>query len=194
MKNTFLSLSALVLISNIALANPFDKPEVAPRMAVVRNGATVKVFYRGEALNRVTVRIYNADGKVVLQDNLGMLDNFVRPYNFSNLEEGAYTIELSDNAGKQISQFTYNLKAKSVEKPARLIKVANHKAKYVLMVPSEGQDRIRVKITDDFNRVVYENDEEFTGNFAQIYNLEKITEKFSIEIIDKDGISKTIRN
>jgi hypothetical protein len=194
MKNTFLSLSALVLISNIALANPFDKPEAAPRMAVVRNGATVKVFYRGEALNRVTVRIYNAEGKIVFQDNLGVLDNFVRPYNFSNLEEGTYTIELTDAAGKQVSEFKYVLAGKAVEKQSRLIKLANHNAKYMLMVPSEGRGSVRVRITDDYNRVVYENNEEFTGNFAQVYNLEKISGKFSIEVIDGNGISKTFHN
>jgi hypothetical protein len=194
MKNTFLSLSALVLISNIAFANPTsDKPEAAPRMAVVSKGSTVKVFYRGETLNRVTVRIFNAEGKIVLQDNLGVLDNFVRPYNFSNLEEGAYTIELSDDSGKQIKQVSYNL-GKSVEKSARLIKVASYDSKYLLMVPGEAHERLLIKVIDDYNRVVYEGVEELTGNFAKLYNMEKITDKFTIEIVDKNGISTIINN
>jgi hypothetical protein len=195
MKNTFLSLTALILISNIAFSNPTvsDKPEAAPRMAVVSKGSTVKVFYRGESLNRVTVRIFNAEGKIVLQDNLGVLDNFVRPYNFSNLEQGAYTIELSDDSGKQIKQVSYNL-IKKAEKSVRLIKVANQDAKYVLMVPGETNDRIRIKIIDDFDRLVYEGDEELTGNFAKVYNVEKITKKFKVEIVDRNGISTIVNN
>lgn len=195
MKNTFLSLTALVLISNIAFANnpASDKPEAAPRMAVISKGSTVKVFYRGESLSRVTVRIFNAEGRIVLQDNLGVLDNFVRPYNFTNLDEGAYTIELSDDSGKQIKQVSYNL-TKKTETSARLIKVANHDAKYVLTVPGEVNDRIRIKIIDDFDRLVYESDEELTGNFAKLYNTEKITSKFKVEIVDKNGISTVINN
>jgi hypothetical protein len=192
MKNTFLSLIALVLISNMAFANS-DKPEAASRMAVLSKGSTVKVYYRGESANRVTVRIFNAEGKIVLQDNLGVLDNFVRPYNFSNLEEGAYTIELSDDSGKQIKQVNYNL-VKKTEKSARLVKVANYNAKYLLMVPGEASDRLHIKITDNFDRIVYEGDEELAGNFAKLYNMEKITEKFTIEITDKNGISTIVNN
>jgi len=192
MKNTFLSLIALVMISNMAFANS-DKPEAAPRMAVVSKGSTVKVFYRGETLNRVTVRIFNADGKIVLQDNLGVLDNFVRPYNFSNLEEGAYTIELSDDSGKQIKQVNYNVVQRN-EKSARLVKVANHNAKYLLMVPGEVNDRLLIKVTDNYGRVVYEGHEDLSGNFAKLYNMEKITEKFTIEIVDKNGISTIVNN
>jgi len=192
MKNTFLSLIALVLISNMAFANS-DKPEAAPRMAVVSKGSTVKVFYRNEAANRVTVRIFNAEGKIVLQDNLGVLDNFVRPYNFSNLEEGAYTIELSDDSGKQVKEVNYNL-IKKAQKSVRLIKVANFDAKYLLMVPGEANDRLHIKITDGYDRLVYDGDEELTGNFAKLYNMEKITEKFTIEVIDKNGISTIVNN
>lgn len=192
MKNTFLFLTALVLIGHVALANPLDKPDAAPRMSVMRSGSTVKVFYRGESLNRVTVRIYNADGKIVMEDNVGVFDNFVRPYNFSNLDEGAYTIELSDDSGKQVKQVTYKLG--KIEKQARLIKIANENAKYLLMVPTQGNDLLHIKITDDFNRVVYEGNEILNGNFAKVYNLEKITEEFTVEITDKNGFSRIIRN
>ena len=196
MKNKFLSLVALVLISNIAFAsNPkSDKPEAGSRMAVLSKGATVKVYYRGEALNRVTVRIYNAEGRIVMQDNLGVLDNFVRPYNFSNLEEGAYTIELSDDSGKQIKQVSYVINNKKTEKSARLIKVTGAEGKYILMVPGAAQDRIHIRITDNYDRLVYEGDEELSGNFAQVYNVSKISEKFSVEITDKNGISTIINN
>jgi hypothetical protein len=191
MKKTLLFFLMLTVVGTSVFAGGIDNPAASNRMAVLRSGSTFKVFYKGGSVNKVTVNIYDELGVKVFSDYVGKLDNFVRPYNFSELSEGQYTIELVDNDGKQIESVEY--RSGKIEKLANLIKVANEDSKYLLVVPSQVKDVISVKITDNAGIVVYEGLEEVEGDFAKIYDLKLLSKNFTFEITDKKGAVKILR-
>jgi hypothetical protein len=188
-KNLFFFL-ALTVFSSVSFARNLETPPASLRMGIIRSGSTFKVFYKGTSLNKVTVNIYDAKGAKLFSDNLGFQENFVRPYNFSELAEGNYTIELVDGLGKQLESVSYS-KGK-VEKLGTLIKMADGSGKYLLIVPSKGRDVLKVTITDASGEVVYQNEESVESDFAKIFDLKSISKDFTLSITDSKGATKHI--
>src|SRR5687768_9204205 len=82
-------------------------PESPLGMSVIKYKNIVKVFYRGEQAGKVKVTIFNAHGRMVHKETLKNTENFMRPYNFSSLPAGDYTIELSDAKGTRSQKVSY---------------------------------------------------------------------------------------
>jgi hypothetical protein len=190
MKKTFLFFVMLTMVVGSAVAGD-DNPTASSRMSVLRSGSTFKVFYKGSSINKVTVNIYDSRGEKVFSDHVGKFESFVRPYNFSGLAEGQYSIELIDNIGKQVESVEY--RNGKIEKLANLIKVADGESKYLLVVPSRGKDVLSVKIFDADGFVVYDGVENVDGNFAKVYDLKALNNNFRFEITDKTGAIKSVR-
>jgi hypothetical protein len=190
MKKTLLFFLALITISTISFARRLDNPVALSRMGIIRSGSIFKVFYKGTALNKVVINIYNNDNVKVLSDNLGKQESFVRPYNFSQLSEGQYTIELTDETGKQVERVEY--RNGKIEKLATLIKISGEGAKYLLIVPSQGTDLLDVKISDAFGKVIYHSEEKVKGDFAKVYDLKSLSGSFELSITDSKGVTKTL--
>ena len=104
----FLSILTLaVAVSGTAMATE-DKPKNSPvGMAVVKSETGFKLFYKGNKVCDVTVKIYDQKGVEVFSETLKNLDNFMRPYNLNTLTEGEYTVELSNSEGKSTEKVTY---------------------------------------------------------------------------------------
>ena len=95
--NKPLSLLAILLISGITFANAFDNPSTT--MVVLKNGSTFRLLYKGAEQSDVKVLILNDENQIVFTEKIKNTDGFARPYNFSNLPEGHYSIQIKDNAG-----------------------------------------------------------------------------------------------
>jgi hypothetical protein len=94
----------------VSLVNANDvNPKSPVGMSVLKYKNIVKVFYRGEQTGKVKVNIYNEQGKLVFNEILRNTENFMRPYNFSFLPAGEYTIELSDTQGTHAQKVTYTV-------------------------------------------------------------------------------------
>src|SRR5689334_12678949 len=78
------------------------EPKSPVGISVIKQGAIVKLFYRGEQSGKVKVTIFNEKGDVIYREILANTEQFMRPYNFSSLPEGAYTIELRDDQGRRV--------------------------------------------------------------------------------------------
>src|SRR5688572_11120670 len=106
--NKFLTiLVMLTVVCSSVVANNIDNPKATTGMAVVKSGSIFKVYYRGLKRADVKVRILNEEGKAVHKETLKNIESFVRPYNFSTLREGNYTIELETEDGKQFTSIEY---------------------------------------------------------------------------------------
>ena len=53
--------------------------------SIIKKGALVKLFYRGEHSGKVKVTIYDENGTVVFKEVVENHEHFMRPYNFSSL-------------------------------------------------------------------------------------------------------------
>src|SRR5690349_1256566 len=138
MKKTLSIFIALIIISSSVSARRLDKPEETSAIGVIKSGSLVKLFYKGVKDCNVKVSIFNSNDVVVFREEIKHTEAFMRPYNFSELPEGDYTIELVDHLGKKIEKVSY--RNGKVERLANLIKMAGEKNKYMLTISNKGKD------------------------------------------------------
>lgn len=182
----FLSILTLaVAVSGTALAID-DKPKNSPvGMAVVKSETGFKLFYKGNKPSDVTVKIYDKNGDQVFSETLKNQDSFMRPYNMNTLTEGEYTVELSSSEGKAKEKITHSTK----EETGRMMDLVRVKDsdKYLLRVANKGNELLDVKVYDAFDKLVYENDEKISGDFAKLYDLGRIGTNFRFQVTDRSG-------
>ena len=183
------SLLAILLISGITFANAFDNPNT--KMVVLKNGSTFRLLYKGAEQSDVKVLILNDENQIVFTEKIKNTDGFARPYNFSNLPEGHYSIQIKDNAGVRTETVSHQIKRESEEKTMHLLRL-DGTGKYVLSVPNQGKQDLSIMIFNDLNEVLYQSEEKISGDFARIYNLGDQTNKFKFVVTDEKGLTKSV--
>lgn len=153
-------------------------------VSVVQKGSVVKLFYRGEQTGKVKVTIFNAKGNVVFREVMQDTEHFMRPYNFSSLPYGDYTIELSDASGKRYQKVTHK---RVSDRIAHLTRLGKGENKYMLAVPSRGKDVITVRIYDASDRMLLEEVQTIDGNFAKVYNLSAVGSLSTFVVVNGEG-------
>lgn len=188
MKKTLSILVMLMAAGSVALAS--GSPGAEARMAVVKDGATYKLYYNGSQQMDVSISIRDASDRIVFKEILEKVDGFVRPYNFSNLSEGDYTIEIKDSNGLRTEKIRYEKTDET--KLANMFKVKGSERKYLLMISNKTSSSFTIRILDGSENIIYSQKEEISGDFAKVYNLEKLFGNVRFEIIDDNGNLKTI--
>lgn len=188
MKKTLSLLVVLMAIGSVAFAS--GSPGAEANMAVVRNGATYKLYYNGPHQSDVTISIRDSDGRVVFREVLKNVDGFVRPYSFSHLSAGDYTIEIEDGNGLITKKIRYEMA--NIAKSAHVLKVTDSERKYVLMISSKDPSSLTVRILNGSGNVIYSQKEEIHGDFAKVYNLARFDGAGRFEIADDSGNLKSI--
>lgn len=184
MNKTFSFLAALLVITSTAFATVPDEP--ASGISVLRKGELIKLLYKGEKYSDVKVFILNQDNQVIFTEKIKGTSGFIRPYNFSNLPEGNYSIELVDNAGRRdIEHVNYRLEPK--KRVMHVVRVGGTTDKFVLSVPNAGQSRLSISIYDDRGRVMHTENEQISGDFAKVYNIRDHSGKVTFEVVDSKG-------
>ena len=174
---------ALIVIGSV---NANDVRTESPvGMSVMKAGSVVKLFYKAGQVGTVKIAIYNQGGRIVFSETIRERDNFMRPYNFSALPAGDYTIELSDADGKRTQKITHA--TPSEKRIAHLSRLSQDGNTYLLAVPNEGEDELTVRIFNESNALLYQDTEIVNGNFAKVYNLNKVNGNLTFEIVDRAG-------
>lgn len=176
----------LFMFSAAAFAN-------APvRMAVISDATrgVYKVVYKNAEAGKVKVSIFNSGRELVFTETLSNVDAFVRPYNFSNLSQGEYTIVIEDKNGKSEEKISYYFK--KVESAVEVTKIANEANKYLLSIENKEADLIQVKILDAESNVLHEQTMNVHGKFSVIYNLNQVKGALSFQITGSNGKTTTI--
>lgn len=189
MKKTLSILLLLTVISSVVFANRIDNSGTATGAVVVKEGAIFKLYYWPVEQMDVKISIYDATDKIVFSEVLKKAEGFVRPYNFSNLPEGNYTIEIVDNSGRHTESVTY--RKNNITALAHLIKIPDSE-KYVLAVPNKDPGELTVRILDPSDNVIYDQKESVVGDFAKVYNLEEFSGNFVFEVTDGQGIHRSL--
>lgn len=143
-----------------------EKEESQTRVAIMQGREIMKLVYLNEAEDKVKVSIYDVEGKRLASKSIKSEDGFIQPFNFTQLEEGDYTFEITDNAGTIVENISFDrseVKMSSVYK----IKGSN---KYRLNVLSEGLD-VSVKILDEDLNVIHTEKFVDAESFSRIYEL-----------------------
>jgi hypothetical protein len=183
----FLSALALTVSSTFAFATANESS-----MSVVAgsSAAIFKVVYKSESVNRVEVTIRNSNNVAVFSETFNKMSAFVRPYNFSELPEGEYTIELTDNQGKKVEKVNYTLG--TVKSLIRVTKLVNEPSKYMVAVGTQGENEINVEIYNEAGDLLHKGAYEVEGDFAVVFNLKKVG-TYTFVVTDKSGNAHTIQ-
>jgi len=186
--NKPLSLLAMLLIGGITCVNAFDNPSTT--MAVLKNGSTFRLLYKGIKQSDVKVLILNDENQIVFSEKIKNTDGFARPYNFSELPEGNYSIQLKDQSGVRTETVNHHSKKES-KKTMHLMRVPGT-ARYILSVPNKGASDLSIAIFNDLDEVMYRSEENISGDFARIYNLGSNAGNFRFVVTDSKGQTNSI--
>lgn len=137
--------------------------------------STANVFnisYKTGVVSNVRISIYNNSSELVFTEVLNNVASFVRPYNFSELTEGEYTIVVSNKNGTQTEKV--NFTSNKINSIISVSEVANAENKYALNVTNNGTEDVYVRIFDSNSNLLHEQSVQVTGSFGLIYNLSKV--------------------
>lgn len=185
MKKILSLVIVLIAIAQVGVYAKETKPDSPIGVSVIKHGAIVKLFYRGEQAGTVKITIYSENGHIVFRERMENTENFMRPYNFTSLPEGNYTIELADEKGKRVEHVNHS--TPQIKRVAHLSRLHNEDNTYLLAVPNQGEDALTVKIYDEHNKILYQETESISGNFAKLYTLTHSQGQHTFEIKDKSG-------
>jgi hypothetical protein len=156
--------------------------------------AVYSVNYKTAEVGKVKVSIFNSENKMIFTEVLNNIGSFKRPYNFSELTEGEYTIVVADKNGNQVEKVNY-LKNK-ITSLVTVAQVANADHKYKLNVANNGTEVVSVRIYDNVKGLLYEESMEVTGNHSMIYNLSKVKPApnaiIIFEVVTSNGKTETV--
>jgi hypothetical protein len=174
-----------VLIGTVAFAGGTDEPKAGSGVAVIKNGETsYRLIYKGDKESDVNVTIYDASNKLVFSDKVKHTDGFTRPYNFSNLKEGDYTIAVEDGSGTKVEKINHRSLKQS--KAFHVVKLSSQAGKFLVTASGKGKEDITINIFDG-SKLVHSEKKSINGDFAQLYNLSKAKGSLTFEIAGENG-------
>lgn len=184
-------IAAGVLCSTVMFAGGIDNPSAVSNVAIVKKSgtSTYNLIYKAALTTNVRIAIYDAKDQVVFSEAFRKTDGFARPYNFSGLPEGDYTIRINDITGERIEKVNYA--SGKVEPLINVIRLTETD-KYLLTVAEKGEQRISVRIYDSAGALIHDESAKMYDSFGQVYDLSTFTGAVTFEVADDNGGVKTI--
>lgn len=184
-------LLAGVLMSSLALSSGRkEEPRSSSGIAVVKKGATAfKLIYKSELASDVMVRIYNDRKDLVFSETIKNSDGFIRPYDFAKLGEGEYTIKVENGTNWLMEKVQYNYVSPRLV--AHLTRVAD--GKLLLSVPGYGDDVLSINVLNDQGETIKHYENKVSGDFAEVFDVSRITGPVSFEITNRRGVSTILK-
>ncbi len=189
MKTKSILISALMIFGVVLSSVANSGAESANGFAVVpvKGSNVYKIVYKGENQGKVKVSLYNSKSELIYSERVSQ-NGFILPLNFSNLEKGEYTVELTDASGKKAQKITYATEA-APSNYIHVSKLLNEDGKFLISV--RNANAINVKIYSRTG-LIFNESKELTGDFAQVYAV-KVPGELTFEITDANGNVKTAR-
>ena len=187
MKTKSIILSALIMVGVVVSGSA--NPGKTGMVVVHANGTqTVKVIYKGESAGKVKLNLYNESSNLIFSETFSKIEAFILPLNFTGLESGKYTVELTDADGKKIKSIVnYNIAA-STDKFVRISKLDNANGKYLVSVVGKqsASQKVRVRIYSD-ESLIYDAPKDVNGEYAEVFNVKSRLGRLTIQVSDDEG-------
>jgi hypothetical protein len=179
---------AALLVTVAAMSAAAKNEPVNAGMAVIatKGSEVVKVIYRGEVSGKVKITIFNASTEVVFSETRNSVEGFILPLNFSGLQSGEYTIELTDASGIKSEKINYQPKITSNFHVSKL----NNEGRFLLSVAKNAEEDITVKIYDAHNNLVHNATKKVSGDLAELYSIEEYNGACTFEVSDNAGTTR----
>ena len=183
---------AALFVMTVAATFGSDEPKKAGVAVVPMNGAElVKIIYKSETAGKVQVKVYNAENTVVYSGSFADTKGFILPLNLTQVGYGEYKFEITDASGKRTETLVYEA-AKS-NNNIRIAKLDAGEGKFLVAVTSPKNEKVTVRIFDNFNNLLHNEVKSVNGDFAQVYTVKNLTGTCTFEVSDNTGLVKTVR-
>jgi uncharacterized protein YfaP (DUF2135 family) len=133
-----------------------------------------KVQYVSEQKSKVSVSILDKKNEVVFKEEIFSNGSFIRPYNFSNLSEGEYTIVMKDENGEQRQIINYTT-AKSTTF-ANVSKIKDQPSKFWLNIVTNGDEKMNVNIYSLTGDLLYTQSVLVAGSYSRVFNISQLNQ------------------
>ena len=185
------SLFVAVLFSVVTIASVMAADEPTSGLAVVsaKGSQVVRVIYKAENAGRIKLSVINSASKVVFSESRNTTEGFILPLNFTGLQYGEYTIQLTDANGTKSEKFVYAPAAGNAVHVSQL----GTEGKFLLSVAHIKNDDVTVRVFDSANNLVHVATQAISGDFAQVYVIKNYDGGCTFEISSKRGTTSTIR-
>ena len=173
-------MSVLVMLAAVGCGVSSARSE--NRVAIIRSGEVFKVIYKNEEPSSVKVAISDEDGTQVFSEELISTHGFIRPYNFSQLPKGDYTISVTDNSGRKSERVSLNNKPwgahiSSLQPDHKRIMVA-------VQDKQQPNSNFSIEILDQNNELVYSENQKAETEFAKVFNLKMLEKGATVNLIN----------
>jgi len=190
MKTRSLYFAALLVVSVAVTAVAKNEPTSASMAVVsVKGSEVVKVIYKSETAGKVKINVYDAANKLVFAGTRNNVEGFILPLNFSGLEYGQYTVELTDAAGTKTEKVSYQSASTSNIHVSKL----GQDGKFLLSVTKTSNEDINVKIFDAYNNLVHDSTKQTEGDFAQLFSIKNFAGACTFEVTTGAGETTVVR-
>ena len=185
MRKMMLVLLILATVCGVSMAGGESQ------MAVVRHGDVFKVIYKSPYLSCVKVSISDEHGTQIFAEELICNQGFIRPYNFSELPKGDYTIQLADGSEKILEKIHFK------DQPwlAHIARLSTDDNKFMVAVPAshQGDNDFSIQILDANDQLIYKEDQKVITDFAEVLNLKNLERGATVKIVNRvTGETKSI--
>ena len=142
------------------------------------------IQYKNTEKGNVKVYILNSKNQEIFSESFQNVSSFTRPYNFTQLAEGEYTIIIEDKNGKQTEKI--NFTRNKLVSYVHVSRVPNKENKFWLNVANNGTETLNVNIYSENGTRLHEQSIEVTGTLSMVYDLTKVKNAKAIvfEVVD----------
>lgn len=151
---------------------PKDSVQNAPNVTLVQSGDQVKLIYPGSKPVRLNVTIMDSQGNKLLAEKLAQPSGFLRPYDFSDLPDGKYTVQV--NAANKVLKSKVMRLSEPAPILAHVTRLNGEGDRFVLAVPRQGLNSIAVKIYQG-DMLLYQKEVDASNGFATVYDVKGLS-------------------
>lgn len=193
MKKTMILSVALACASSVVWGAVETAKPMSEAVALQR-GKLVKVFYQNEKPCEVKITIADDQGQVIYSEKIKGKSKFVRPYNFSQLDEGMYQVTIDDETGEQVKQVAYHEPQEDdlLVHITDLTEAQEKNKRYLLAVPNQGEEELTISILDTENHLLHQEIRHVTGDYAGLYRVINQPNGVIFRIVTSEGKEKTV--
>lgn len=135
------------------------------------------IKYTDERTCNTRMIIKDADGNRVFSEVIKNQCSFVRPYNFSQMPYGRYTIIATNEFNEKVTYVDHQPKP---EPKIHYNIVRMRDGRYLLQIPKADIARVQVSINTD-EELLYTQSVKLNGDFACIYNIKNFPGSASVK-------------
>ncbi len=188
MRKIFLT-TCVALAGAAVFARGAEEPTKTSNTAIIKKSeSTFALVYQAEESATVKVSIRDEANKLVFVEVLRDVNGFIRPYNFSTLPEGNYSIVIEGEGTKQVEKIAYF--AGTSQKRAFVTKLVGDR--FLVSAPVTQEEQLTIRIYNQRQQLLHKETHAVDSDFAKIYRIEKLDGAVTFEVVRGNGKAELI--